>query len=210
MTDATPMPTLAEGEHDPVEVEIIMAMCRAHDREEAAQKGEPSPWREDLGAVDDPDWVSDRFFAMREAFDEAKTPILAQAAPQLPPPLVWTVGQAVVEVTKTLRHEPSIGSATVTKVGKKWASLSTYGRFSLATGQIDGGGYSSPGRVYPTREAYDEAVAFSAALDRVRNLVQHHGFNTRALHPGLTAAHLDAFLKLATAPDGYQPPEDDF
>jgi thioredoxin-like negative regulator of GroEL len=49
---------------------IILAMCRAHDREEAAQMGEPSPWREDFDR--DPDWEQNRFLAMREAFDEAR------------------------------------------------------------------------------------------------------------------------------------------
>jgi hypothetical protein len=49
---------------------IILAMCRAHDREEAAQMGEPSPWREDFDS--DPDWEQNRFLAMREAFDEAR------------------------------------------------------------------------------------------------------------------------------------------
>jgi hypothetical protein len=50
--------------------EIIYAMCRAHDEEEAAQRGEPSPWRD--GFDRDLDWENQRFFAMREAFDVAK------------------------------------------------------------------------------------------------------------------------------------------
>jgi hypothetical protein len=49
---------------------IILAMCKAHDREEAAQMGEPSPWREDFDR--DLDWEQGRFLAMREAFDEAR------------------------------------------------------------------------------------------------------------------------------------------
>lgn len=60
-----PVETLADSEEN----EIILAMCRAHDSEEAAQKGEPSPW-----SVEDRDfdWEQERFFAMREAFDIAK------------------------------------------------------------------------------------------------------------------------------------------
>jgi hypothetical protein len=49
---------------------IILAMCKAHDREDAAQMGEPSPWREDFDR--DLDWEQGRFLAMREAFDEAR------------------------------------------------------------------------------------------------------------------------------------------
>ncbi|MFZ5667984.1 MAG: hypothetical protein ACOY4K_00680 [Pseudomonadota bacterium] len=53
----------------PDEDEIILAMCRAHDAEEAAQIGEPSPWREDFDR--DLDWEQRRFLAMREAYDVA-------------------------------------------------------------------------------------------------------------------------------------------
>lgn len=55
---------------------IIWAMAKAHDREESAQKGEPSPWREDFDR--DPDWEQERFLAMREAFDVAKPLIVAE------------------------------------------------------------------------------------------------------------------------------------
>lgn len=56
---------------------VILAMCRAHDREAAAQKGEPSPW--DLEeARSDHDWMQERYFAMREAFDVAKTHLSAR------------------------------------------------------------------------------------------------------------------------------------
>lgn len=64
------------------EAALIVAMCKAHDREESAQKGEPSPWREDLEK--DPDWEQERFLAMREAFDAAKAGLAGaslQAAP---------------------------------------------------------------------------------------------------------------------------------
>lgn len=50
---------------------VILAMCAAHDREESAQKGEPSPWDEGRFPVRDPDWEQERFLAMREAFDVA-------------------------------------------------------------------------------------------------------------------------------------------
>lgn len=43
---------------------------------------------------------------------------------------------------------------TVTAVGHKWGYLGRRSRFNLATGWIDGGEYSSPGRVWPSEEAY--------------------------------------------------------
>jgi hypothetical protein len=58
------------GDRLEAEDAIILAMCKAHDREESAQIGEPSPWREDFDR--DPDWEQSRFLAMREAFDEAR------------------------------------------------------------------------------------------------------------------------------------------
>lgn len=71
-----PMDTIIDGQ---VSDAMIRRMVEAHDTEEAAQKGEPSPWREDLGAVDDPAWVSERMTAMRCAveavrFDPEETP----------------------------------------------------------------------------------------------------------------------------------------
>lgn len=61
-----PMDTIIDGQ---VSDAMIRRMVEAHDTEEAAQKGEPSPWREDLGAVDDPEWVSERMTAMRCAVE---------------------------------------------------------------------------------------------------------------------------------------------
>lgn len=50
------------------ERELLIAMCKAHDREDAAQTGEPSPW--DLpndDATIEAIWVESRVDAMREA-----------------------------------------------------------------------------------------------------------------------------------------------
>lgn len=44
--------------------EVLEAMAQAHDAEDAAQRGEPSPWREDLGADQDPEWRAERRTAM--------------------------------------------------------------------------------------------------------------------------------------------------
>ena len=72
------------------EDQIILAMCKAHDREEAAQKGEPTPWTDE--AEQDADFVQERFFAMREAFDVAREVLLATspvAEASLAEPVAW-------------------------------------------------------------------------------------------------------------------------
>lgn len=51
------------------------------------------------------------------------------------------------------RHSPN-GIVTVTKVGRKWATLSNDHRIDLETHRADGGGYQSPGRTYPSEAAY--------------------------------------------------------
>lgn len=79
---------------------IILAMCEAHDREEAAQIGEPSPWREDAGAGD-PDWVQGRFFAMREAFDVARAALAAAPSTEVHAGGWRDVKTAVVPVEPT-------------------------------------------------------------------------------------------------------------
>ena len=50
--------------------EQIIAMCKAHDKEQAAQMGEPSPWD---NVEEDPDWEMDRIAAMRCAVEAVPT-----------------------------------------------------------------------------------------------------------------------------------------
>jgi len=44
--------------------DVLEVMAMAHDAEEAAQMGEPSPWRPDLGVDQDPEWRAERRTAM--------------------------------------------------------------------------------------------------------------------------------------------------
>ena len=44
--------------------DILELMARAHDAEESAQRGEPSPWRNDIAGAD-PDFHDERIAAMR-------------------------------------------------------------------------------------------------------------------------------------------------
>lgn len=55
--------------------------------------------------------------------------------------------------------------ATIEKIGRKWATLSgrRARRFNLETGSLDGGAYTSPGKVYPSRDAFFNYKARLAA-----------------------------------------------
>lgn len=70
------------------------------------------------------------------------------------------------------RGSDSAGFAVViAKVGRKWATVKRAdhpdgwwdARLSLDTLYADGGQYSSPGRAWVSREAYENAVAVNAA-----------------------------------------------
>jgi hypothetical protein len=43
---------------------------------------------------------------------------------------------------------------TVTKVGRKWVTLSNGHRVSREDNHVDGGNYASPGEVYASKQAY--------------------------------------------------------
>ena len=61
---------------------LLIAMCQAHDREDAAQKGEPSPWEPRFMHADDETngWIEERVVAMREALTVAKAALLGVGA----------------------------------------------------------------------------------------------------------------------------------
>ena len=88
-------PAPVAGEEDA----IILEMCKAHDREESAQKGEPSPWDERFER--DFDWEQERFFAMREAFDVAKV-ALSRPASEQP---VEAIGAGREEIARIVLRE---------------------------------------------------------------------------------------------------------
>lgn len=111
----------------------------------------------------------------------------------------WSVGQTVVEVTKGSRHNDVAHDVVITKLGKVWAYYGDRGeRFDMETGEIDGGEYSSPGYVYPSRPDYEEAKALEDAWDRLRSLTGYAGARRS---PDLTSRDVLAFLALAENPD---------
>lgn len=50
-------------------------------------------------------------------------------------------------------------AVTVTKVGRKWATLSNGCRIDIGTLVADGGQYMSPGMCYDSQQAYEQAIA---------------------------------------------------
>lgn len=73
------------------------------------------------------------------------------------------------EVGQKLWYVPNRTSAhlrprevTVESIGRKWVTCGRM-RFDKETGIVDGGSYSSPGRVYASREEYERIVITEAA-----------------------------------------------
>jgi hypothetical protein len=61
------------------------------------------------------------------------------------------------------RHNMSEREVTVEKVGRKWATLDCGYRIDVASLVADVGGYSSPGKCYPTREEWSAENALGTA-----------------------------------------------
>jgi hypothetical protein len=87
----------------------------------------------------------------------------------------YEVGQKLVAVYTLNRKDPAIYPATLTKIGRKWVHFETErngtDRFDPDGGWIDGGQYTSPGKVYPSKEAYELEVTRNEAWDRLRKVV---------------------------------------
>lgn len=108
---------------------IILAMCKAHDAEEAAAIGEPSPWREDFDR--DPDWAQARFLAMREAFDVCRA-----AHPRTGEPVAWPSDDEAIlgtadELAERWAEKPAIRrmAQACASVFSEWASDDIISRF---------------------------------------------------------------------------------
>src|SRR4051812_6194835 len=106
------------------------------------------------------------------------------------PPLA--IGQTLYFVPAQ-RHNGNPHDVVVMKIGRKWADIRPADwqrnshRIGLDDWQADGGGYSSPGRCSPSKEAYDAECARREAwqgLQReLRNLSGHppHGVTVEAM-----------------------------
>jgi hypothetical protein len=70
-----------------------------------------------------------------------------------------TVGQTLFFVPSYSRDAHLAREVTVTKVGRMWSELSNGYRIGNEDWIADGGGYSSPGRCYASREEYEHELA---------------------------------------------------
>jgi hypothetical protein len=100
----------------------------------------------------------------------------------------FAVGQTVVYAPNDKRASAS--DLTITAVGRKWVTLSNQLRFDRATLLIDDRPFSSPGRIYRSRDEYNTAVAIK---DAWVGLVRALGYEPVA---GVTLADLKAARKL--------------
>jgi len=77
--------------------ELLEAMVRAHDREEAAQMGEPSPWSI---ADRDPEWESERMFCMEAALSAIEQAGLAVVPVEPTEEMLLTQGKSRPDLAK--------------------------------------------------------------------------------------------------------------
>lgn len=89
----------------------------------------------------------------------------------------WEVGMEIVAVITLNSNQVYAG--IITKVGRRWISFThTNGlgqsRFDAETMHIDGAGYSSPGRVYPTMRDYEETLEANEAWKELRQAMRRH------------------------------------
>ncbi len=76
------------------------------------------------------------------------------------------VGQTLYYVANDRRDAHRDGGAEITKIGRQWATVCIAycnARVDLETLEVDGGNYSSPGRCYLSREAWEEEKLLRAA-----------------------------------------------
>lgn len=102
-----------------------------------------------------------------------------------------------VFVTWNQRHNQN-RYYTVAKVGRKWVTLvGRTGRFEKETGLLDGGIYTSPGRAWLSKEAYDASCRVERKWSLFRRTVSGH--TVKPNHIG--EADLDNLLQLMGVKD---------
>jgi hypothetical protein len=75
-----------------------------------------------------------------------------------------TVGQELWYVPADRRYLGGACAVRVLKVGRKWAEVSSnLGRIDAQSLWVDGGKYSSPGRCWLSKEAWEAAEALNSA-----------------------------------------------
>ena len=87
----------------------------------------------------------------------------------------WTLGMDVFVVETLNRITPHKWTGQVTKIGRRWITVgTTFGsiRFDAETGQIDGGQYMPPGRVWASEQEYLESTEAHQAWGQLCELVR--------------------------------------
>lgn len=83
------------------------------------------------------------------------------------------VGQVLYFVGSNSHHNKEGRDVTVTRVGRKWATLDNGYRISVDSWRADGNGYQSPGRCYVNRDAHwhetKRVEGWNALHTRIRN-----------------------------------------
>lgn len=86
-------------------------------------------------------------------------------------PTDFTPGQAVVVVRQPTwgrDRAPTIRPDAIAKVGRRWVTLASGGRFDPETRELDAGEYQSDETVWPTAEAFARHAQRLAHWDVVR------------------------------------------
>ena len=93
----------------------------------------------------------------------------------------WEVGMEVIAVIHRNYGDrgAQIYASKVTKIGRRWITFThTNGRcedrFDADTMMIDGSGYGSPGRVYPSMAEYEETLERNKLWADLNRRMSHH------------------------------------
>lgn len=83
----------------------------------------------------------------------------------------FQVGQSLYLVPNRGCGYRCSGVVSISKVGRKWATLDNDSKMDLQTLDIDGGGYSSPGKCYLSEQEYIEYKEKKDYWLRLRNKI---------------------------------------
>ena len=81
----------------------------------------------------------------------------------------FAVGMRFWLVLNERRHTKD-REVTIAKIGRKWVTLSDGNRFDRTSESwriVDGGGYSSPGRLWDSKEQYEEDAQVRQIIDAI-------------------------------------------
>lgn len=86
------------------------------------------------------------------------------------------VGQTVIFCPADSRNSPA--EVTVTAIGRRWVSIADMGygnaRFDKGTLEVDGGEYSSPGRIFLSRDDFNAERERAELLKELRRLASEY------------------------------------